>query len=68
MLEKTDNINTVTARDIMSFNPKTIDPSEMAVNALDLMRKNEITQLVVAENDIYLGILHLHDLVKEGLI
>jgi arabinose-5-phosphate isomerase len=68
MLEKTDNINTVTARDIMSFNPKTIDPSEMAVNALDLMRKNVITQLVVAENDIYLGILHLHDLVKEGLI
>jgi arabinose-5-phosphate isomerase len=40
----------------------------MAVNALDIMRKNEITQLVVAENESYLGILHLHDLVKEGLI
>jgi arabinose-5-phosphate isomerase len=40
----------------------------MAVNALDMMRKNEITQLVVAENDAYLGILHLHDLIREGII
>jgi arabinose-5-phosphate isomerase len=52
----------------MSQNPKTIAPSEMAVNALDIMRKNSITQLVVAEKETYLGILHLHDLVKEGLI
>jgi arabinose-5-phosphate isomerase len=68
MLEKSDNIQQVTARDIMSVQPKTIVPSEMAVNALDIMRKNSITQLVVAENETYLGILHLHDLVKEGLI
>jgi arabinose-5-phosphate isomerase len=40
----------------------------MAVNALDIMRKSEITQLVVARGDQYLGIIHLHDLVKEGLI
>ncbi len=68
MLEKSDSITTIRARDIMSFNPKTIDPSEMAVNALDLMQKNEITQLIVAEKETYLGILHLHDLIKEGLI
>ena len=68
MLQKSDNINQILAKDIMTQNPKTIAPSEMAVNALDLMRKNEITQLVVAENECYLGILHLHDLVKEGLI
>lgn len=68
MLEKSDSIETITARDIMSENPKTINPSEMAVTALDMMRKNSITQLVVAENGNYLGILHLHDLVKEGLI
>jgi len=68
MLEKTDDIQRITARDIMSQNPKTIVPSEMAVNALDIMRTNSITQLVVAENDIYLGILHLHDLVNEGLL
>ena len=68
MLQKSDSIAHILARDIMTFNPKTIRPTEMAVNALDIMRKNEITQLVVAENDCYLGILHLHDLVKEGLI
>lgn len=68
MLEKSDTIQRISARDIMSQNPKTILPSEMAVNALDIMRKNSITQLVVAEKDNYLGILHLHDLVKEGLI
>jgi arabinose-5-phosphate isomerase len=68
MLEKSDNIQHITARDIMTQNPKTIPPSAMAVNALDIMRKNSITQLVVAENETYLGILHLHDLVKEGLI
>ena len=68
MLEKSDSIENIRAKDILTPNPKTIAPSEMAVNALDLMRKNEIMQLVVAENGTYLGIIHLHDLVKEGLI
>jgi arabinose-5-phosphate isomerase len=68
MLQKSDSISHVLARDIMTQNPKTIRPAEMAINALDVMRKAEITQLVVAENDDYLGVLHLHDLVKEGLI
>ena len=68
MLEKSDSIENIQARDILTPDPKTILPTEMAVNALDLMRKNEITQLVVAENDNYLAIIHLHDLVKEGLI
>lgn len=68
MLEKSDSIKNITAKDIMSLDPKTIAPSEMAVAALDIMRSNEITQLVVADKDRYLGILHLHDLVKEGLI
>jgi arabinose-5-phosphate isomerase len=68
MLEKSDSIKDIRALDIMTRNPKTIAPSEMAVHALDIMRRNSITQLVVAENETYLGILHLHDLVKEGLI
>lgn len=68
MLEKSDSIQNIQARDILTNNPKTIAPSEMAVNALDIMRKNEIMQLVVAEEGNYLGIIHLHDLVKEGLI
>ena len=68
MLEKSDSIQHIQAKDIMTQNPRTVEPGEMAINALDLLRKNEITQLVVAENGKYLGILHLHDLVKEGLI
>ena len=68
MLEKSDHIERVKANDILTPDPKTIAPGEMAVAALDIMRTNEITQLVVAENGKYLGIIHLHDLVKEGLI
>lgn len=68
MLEKTDSIQNIRAKDIMTTNPKTIAASEMAVNALDLMRSNSITQLMVTENDAYVGVVHLHDLVKEGLI
>ena len=68
MLEKTDTIQNIAAKDIMTKRPKTIAPSEMAVNALDLMRSNSITTLAVVEDGLYLGILHLHDLVKEGLL
>jgi arabinose-5-phosphate isomerase len=52
----------------MSVKPKTITPESLAVDALDLMRKFDITQLVVASEGNYLGIIHLHDLVREGLI
>ena len=68
MMEKDGNLKDVLAKDIMTPHPKTIGPTEMAVNALDLMRQYEIMHLVVTENDCYLGIIHLHDLVKEGLI
>ena len=68
MLEKNENPDTVRARNIMTENPKFIAPDALAVNALDLLRKNDITQLVVATEGRYLGIIHLHDLVREGLI
>jgi arabinose-5-phosphate isomerase len=68
MLEKSDSIQNIQAKDIMTMHPKTITAEEMAVNALDIMRKNEIMQLVVVNGEKYLGIIHLHDLVKEGLI
>ena len=67
MLER-NGLENIRAKDIMTKNPKAVLPSEMAVNALDIMRKAEITHLVVAENGKYLGMIHLHDLVKEGLI
>ena len=68
MLEKNASLDKVIARDIMSPNPKTISPEALAVDALDLLRKNDITQLVVTSGDEYLGIIHLHDLVREGII
>ena len=57
-----------TAADIMTKNPKTVNADQLAVDALDLMRKHDITQLVVKRGDEYMGILHLHDLIREGLI
>jgi arabinose-5-phosphate isomerase len=69
MLKNSIQIDSIKAADIMTVNPKTIGPDELAVSALDLLRKKEITQLaVVGDNGVYLGIIHLHDLIKEGLI
>lgn len=68
MLEKTVSFDKLTAKDIMSANPKKIDGGELAVNALDKMRKENISQLVVEAAGKYAGIIHLHDLVKEGII
>jgi arabinose-5-phosphate isomerase len=69
MLEKNDALGGLTAKDIMSAAPKTILPEELAVDALDILRKNNISQLVVADGqNRYLGIVHLHDIVREGLV
>lgn len=68
MLEQNSDIENMTAADIMSKNPKTIQSEELAIAALDIMRKNSITQLVVVNKEKYLGIIHIHDLLKEGLI
>ncbi len=68
MLEKESSFSELTAADIMSRNPKKIESSALAVAALDEMRKGNISQLVVEDNGVYAGIIHLHDLVKEGII
>ena len=68
MLEQNSDIENMTAADIMSKNPKTIQSEELAIAALDIMRKKSITQLVVVNKEKYLGIIHIHDLLKEGLI
>ena len=68
MLEKNDTLEGITAKDIMTSNPKTIAAGSLAAEALELLRKYDITQLVVAEEGNYKGVLHLHDLVREGLI
>jgi len=68
MLEKNHLSEGIQAKDIMTVNPKTIDPDELAVNALDMMRKHEITQILVVKTGRYKGMIHLHDLLKEGFI
>ena len=68
MLSSDIDLNKVKAGDIMTRNPKHIEPDELAVEALNMLRKNEITQLVVANGESYLGIIHLHDLLREGFI
>lgn len=68
MLEKTDSLDQLRAKDIMTKEPKTIEGSALAVNALDQMRTSNISQLVVEADGIYTGIIHVHDLLKEGII
>ncbi len=68
MLEKSSDLELTLAKDIMSLDPKTIEADALAVDALAKMKKNNITQLLVIENGTYTGVIHLHDLIKEGLI
>jgi arabinose-5-phosphate isomerase len=69
MLEKDIRLDSVTASEIMTVNPKTITPEALAVEALDRLRQYDINQLVVVTNEgAYCGIIHLHDLIREGLI
>lgn len=68
MLEKTTKIDELKAVDIMSLTPKTIEAEKLAVEALDQMRNNNISQLLVVDHGKYAGVVHLHDLVREGLI
>ena len=67
MLERSDNIKNITAEDILTRNPKIIEPFIMAVDALEIFALHDISQLIVAENGQYIGILHLHELIKEGI-
>lgn len=69
MLERSSSLDTITAADILTASPKTIKADVLAVVALEVLRQNDISQLVVLnEDDSYAGILHLHDLVKEGIV
>jgi len=68
MLSKTDNFTSLTAKDIMSEKPKTIDSNAMAVDAMELMEKHGISQLLVEHKGAYAGVVHVHDLIKEGIL
>jgi len=68
MLEKTTDLSSITAKDIMTVNPKSIEINSKVEDALNIMESFEITQLVVTDNNLYAGIIHLHDILKEGIV
>jgi arabinose-5-phosphate isomerase len=68
MLQQRSDFSGVSAADIMTPDPKTIDPEALAVEALATMRQHSITQLLVADSRGYQGVVHLHDLIREGLV
>lgn len=69
MLERTQlNIESLKAKDIMSPAPQTLEVGTLAVDAFNMMRKNKITQVLVANNGKYVGVVHIHDLMKEGIV
>lgn len=58
----------VLAKDIMNHQPKTIEAHELAINGLMLMRKHQISQLIVLKDEKYTGMIHIHDLIREGIV
>ena len=68
MLRKHDNFIHLSAADIMSKNPKTISHDAMAVEALDMLEENKISQLIAQENGRYTGVVHIHNLIREGIL
>lgn len=68
MLENNDVVNTLSAEDIMNSSPKFISSDSLAAEAFEIMREKNISQLLVLDNETYVGIVHLHDLIREGII
>ena len=69
MLEKTSDLSSIKAFDISIATPKMVEPELLAVEAFELLKKFDISQLIVADSKgMYLGIIHLHDLIREGII
>lgn len=68
MLKKHHDINGLKAADIMTADPKTVEAEMMAIDALEEMERKGISQLLVHQNGKYAGVIHLHDLIKEGII
>ncbi len=68
MLNKTENISGLVAQDIMTVNPKMIKSTDMVSDALNILEDFSITQLVVVDQGEYKGVIHLHDILKEGIV
>nr|WP_285654698.1 KpsF/GutQ family sugar-phosphate isomerase [Muricauda sp. NBRC 101325] len=68
MLSKYDNISGLTARDIMTLNPKSVDVDTLAVKALKLLQEKNISQLLAFDGETYAGVVHIHNLINEGIL
>lgn len=68
MLEKNSSIENITASEIMCQNPKTIEKETLAITAFNIMEQFKITQLVVTDKKKYIGMIHLHDILREGIV
>ena len=68
MIEKHNDFRQLKAYDVMTKHPLTVDQDELVVAALELMRKNNITQLPVVSENKYVGVIHLHDILREGIL
>lgn len=68
MLNDRDTFTDLTAKDIMTRNPKSTSSNTMAIDALQILENHSITQLIVIDNGEYKGVLHLHDILKEGIL
>ena len=68
MLENQSDWNNFKAIDIMNTNPKIVKEEVLASDALKVMQQNNISQIVVVKDDAYVGIVHIHDILKEGLV
>lgn len=68
MISKNADFSNLKAKDIMGISPKTIDNNRLAVEAVDILEENKITQIIAEENGEYKGIVHVHNLIKEGIV
>lgn len=68
MIQKQPDYASLKAKDVMSAKPRTISSDELVVEALSVMRENNITQLLVLDNEKYVGVIHLHDILREGIL
>jgi len=68
MLQNTRDISKIVAKDIMNSSPKTIDYKSKAVDALEVMKKHNISQIIALKKNSYFGLIHIQDLIKEGIV
>jgi arabinose-5-phosphate isomerase len=68
MLENNDSFQNLTAAQIMGKSPITVDANTMATEVAALMQEKKITQILVTQQSIYFGVVHLHDLYREGIL